>query len=333
MLTALITLLVISIVGALIYLATLDGNYEVRRSRLINADINDVFDKLRDFRTWPEWSPWLMHEPDTKLKYSDTPNEEGGSYSWDGKYIGAGKLTHIKFDKPNRIQEKIEFTRPFKSVCDVSFELENKEGKTNVTWIMKGTMPFLFRFMIPRMIDMISKDYDLGLAMLSGRLDPESEHPKLNFAGETTLEAQQCLCKGFEGYLPEMQQAMHKGFPELMEFIQKQDKQPACAPRSVYHKVDIKKMHFVCDMAIPVTDDTDTGTYQVKQLGGGRYFKVELQGAYDFLELAWYSAYAHLHMKKIKPDNNRPSMEVYENNPEEINHSNETITTIYIPIK
>ena len=92
-------------------------------------------------------------------------------------------------------------------------------------------------------------------------------------------------------------------------------------------------MHFVCDMAIPVDDSIDVGDYELKQVGGGRYFKVTLKGAYQFLELAWYSAHAHLYMKKIKFAKNRPSLEIYENDSAEIENTNDLITSIHIPLK
>ena len=114
-----------------------------------------------------------MHEPDTVLSYSDNCNEESGNYSWDGKYIGAGKMTHVKLVRPNKIRQSIEFSRPFKSV----------------------------------------------------------------------------------------------------------------------------------------------------------------KGNYEFLELAWYSAYAHLQTMKIKVDKTRPSLEIYENDPESCTSSNDWLTGIYIPVK
>ncbi|MCU7810598.1 MAG: SRPBCC family protein, partial [Candidatus Thiodiazotropha sp. (ex Notomyrtea botanica)] len=132
----------------LFYLATLDGGFKVRRSLVIASDRKTVFDKVRDFRSWRDWSPWLMHEPDTALTYSDTPDQEGGWYTWDGKTVGAGKLTHVQFTGNEMIEQRIEFKRPFKSVSKVWWEFERTDkGTTRVHWNMAGKMPFLFRFM------------------------------------------------------------------------------------------------------------------------------------------------------------------------------------------
>ena len=107
-----------------------------------------------------------MHEPGTTLAFSDKPDQEGGWYTWDGKLIGAGKLTHEKFTGEEKIEQRIEFKRPFKSVCKVWWELEKKDDSTTlVSWNMDGKMPFLFRFMAKKMPEYISKDYDTGLYM------------------------------------------------------------------------------------------------------------------------------------------------------------------------
>jgi hypothetical protein len=42
---------------------------------------------------------------------------------------------------------------------------------------------------------------------------------------------------------------------------------------------------------------------------------------------------SHLRMYKLKQDSARPSLEVYENDPESVTHSNEIRTTLYIPLR
>ena len=96
---------VVAIAVGAIYLNRLPGGYTVHRSLVIKADRRTVFDKIRDTPSWGEWSPWLMHEPDARLDFSANPGEEGGSYSWDGQYIGAGTLTHARFHDQDRIDQ------------------------------------------------------------------------------------------------------------------------------------------------------------------------------------------------------------------------------------
>lgn len=327
------------ILTTLIYLATLPGDYEIRVSRDLPATAEQVFDKIGEFESWNEWSPWLMHEPDCPLAFSGNTKEVGGKYSWDGKMIGAGSMEHTLLDRPNRTEQKLSFTRPFKSICTVGFELDTVEtGKTTspltkVTWYMRGSMPFLFRPMIPRTKEMISEDYRTGLAMLGGVLDPTSEHPRFEFLGEQQQETTTYLAIPWEGTVEDMPEAMTKGFTELQEYVSSGGAVSVGVPFSVIHKAKKRSTYFVMDMAVPVAEGTEDNKYEVKQIAGGKFHQTQLTGSYDFLKGAWYSAMAHLKMSKTKFDWKRPCVELYENDPHSVEHSNEIVTSIYVPIK
>lgn len=328
-----IIVLFVVIAALLVYLARLPGNYKVSRSITVNANIQSAFDKISDFKTWPDWSPWLIHEPQTRLEFSENYTEEGGFYTWDGQYVGAGKLTHVQFQAPEQIKQRLEFTQPFKSVCDVNFELKPEQNGTLITWTMRGSMPFLFRFMTKKTVQMIGKDYELGLAMLAGQLAPQMEHPRISFDGKLSLAAQPALCQSFSGYLTDMQAAMKDAYPAMLDYIQQNNGKILGTPLAVYQQVNLKTMHFVCDFAIPVEQSIDPGRYQFKQLPAGEFYKVSLQGDYRFLEMAWYSAYNHLRMLKIKFNNKRPSREVYINNPSAVESTNQLVTELYVPLR
>jgi effector-binding domain-containing protein len=332
--TTLLIVLAIIIAIPLIYLASLDGGFTVRRSLQIAADQKTLFDKIRDFRSWSDWSPWLLHEPETALVFSETPDREGGWYSWDGKTVGAGRLTHEKFSATEKIEQRIEFTRPFKSTSRVWWDLEPiDERTTRVHWNMAGKMPFLFRFMAKKMPGYIAKDYDTGLYLLRGELERDAEVPGITFDGPRELPDQSALAIHFEGHIEAMKKAMMEGFPRLGRYIEEKGLSAAGHPFAVYHKVDMEKMHFDCDMAWPVATDTPSSDFEIKSYPGGRYYKTTLSGSYEFLELAWYQAYAHLQMQKIRPRHRSAPREVYENDPATVSHSNEIVTSIYIPIK
>lgn len=351
MVTALVVIAAL-VLAALIYLATLPGNYEIRVSRNLPATAEQVFNKIIEFDSWNEWSPWLMHEPDCPLRFSGNSKEVGGKYSWDGKMIGAGSMEHTLLDSPNRAEQKLTFTRPFKSICTVGFELEAIERgespettspqtnslettspNTKVTWYMRGSMPFLFRPMIPRTKEMISEDYSTGLAMLAGVIDPTSEHPRFEFIGEQQRETTTYLAIPWEGSIEDMPEAMRKGFSELHEYVSSGGALAVGVPFSVIHKAKKRATYFVMDMAIPVAEGTEDNKYEVKQIEGGKFHQTQLTGSYDFLKGAWYSAMAHLKMSKTKFDWKRPCVELYENDPHSVEHSNEIVTSIYVPIK
>lgn len=332
MLTAL-TILAIALATGLVYLSRLPKDYEVRRSLTMRADSQGVFDRVRDFRTWGDWSPWLLHEPDAKRQFSAAEDQPGGSYAWDGRYIGAGRLTHVRFAAPGRIEQRLEIQRPFKSGSDVWWEFAETEGGTEVAWCLRGSMPFLLRPMIPLVREMIGKDYELGLALLRGQLDPDATRPELRFEGETTLQPQSTLFIPFSGGMEAMVRAMDDGFPRLAGHLASLGIAPGGPRFSAYHKVNLKKNRFECDIAIPAPAETTAGPFARKDFRGGRYYRVSLTGSYDFLALAWYAAVAHTRMLKLKLDKHRPMLEVYENDSSGVASNKDLRTTLYLPLR
>lgn len=316
----------------LAWLATQDGDYEVRRSLPMHVEPQQVFDVVADFTGWPGWSPWLMHEPDARLEFSDDPAREGGWYRWDGKLIGAGRITHVELSSPSRIEDRIEFFRPFKSLARVWWEFESQAGRTDVSWCMQGRMPFLLRFLTPMTRGMIEKDFDLGLLLLRHRLDPSAEYPAICFDGESAFDETWVITRAYRGGIGGLGDAMRETFTRMGEHIRANGQGPRSAPFAAYRKVNVRKMFFELDMAMPVDPSLDAGGFVRKRLGGGRYYKVTQLGSYDFLKLTWYSAMAHLRMARIRVDRSRPSLEVYENDPTGVGHSNEIHTTLYIPV-
>ncbi len=325
----LITIAVVVII-LLVYLSSLDGKYTVDRSLKIDAPVDKVFATIVDFKTWSEWSPWLLHEPDTAIVYSDNYNQEQGHYSWDGKMVGAGKLTHLSILPNQSIEQRIEFTRPFKAVSRVAWSFTEADGQTEVHWVMQGKMPFLFRFMTDMTRQMVAKDYDLGLHLLNGYLNNASAHPRFEFIGSEEVKGFDYVYESFSGYFEAMIEAMQEGFPRLKQLVNDRDIMDGF-PLTLYHKADPKKGYFECDMAIPVKSGGDYP--EIKTFNGGRYYKMRVLGDYQFLELAWYKIFSHVRMLKLKMDMRRPSLEIYENDPSTVSAGNELSTCLYLPIK
>jgi len=328
---------VLIIAGVLVFLALQSGDLRVERSLPIRVPPARAFAAVRDLRGWPSWSPWLMHEPDAQVDFSDTSDQEGSWLSWDGEHIGSGRMTQTYVAAPFRIEHRLRFTRPFKSTSDAWWafaELSPDEGPgVRVTWGMRGRMPFLLRFLAPLMSSAISNEYELGLAMLRGQLDPESEHPRIRFIGVTELAERQALTIPYTGGRDGMVEAIRKGFPRLASQLSGRGLEPPEPPFTAYHRVNAKATRFTCDLAVPAPDDADPGDLMLKRFAGGRYFLTEVQGSYDFLGAAWYSVMAHVRMYKLRQDRARPSLEVYIVDPSKTKHSNELLTRIYVPIR
>ena len=74
-------LLLVLVVGA-VYVATIDGDYQVEESKVINAPDELLFDTLTYYRTWEDWGPWMDESDDMIITYADKLSGPGAYYSW-----------------------------------------------------------------------------------------------------------------------------------------------------------------------------------------------------------------------------------------------------------
>ncbi|MEM0969374.1 MAG: SRPBCC family protein, partial [Verrucomicrobiota bacterium] len=62
--------------------------FQIGKNTEIAVPIQTAYDHVRDFRKWPEWSPWLITDPECKVSYE----EDGAGYRWEGHVCGAGEM-------------------------------------------------------------------------------------------------------------------------------------------------------------------------------------------------------------------------------------------------
>jgi effector-binding domain-containing protein len=318
----------------IVYLFTKPGSYRVIETESIDVPIDELFNKLVDLRAWPEWNPWLLHEPDAKLNFSDEERGENSWYEWQGKTIGSGRLSLMALEKPEKIHCRIEFLKPFKSRSSVHFELRaNGENSTQIDWIMQGRMPFLLRFMTQKMARTISRDYRIGLARLNALLNPSANGMELEFIGPVKLPAMNYLASPYEATSSDIAEKIRAGLAELNQFVQAHAVRSSGPTMNLIHEMD-QGEHFIGEVGMPINSATEGSEKITRQsLAGGAFFQVRYIGAYDHMELAWHAAFSHLQMCKLKADTKRPALEIYERPPEQVDNPNYLCTSIYIPLK
>ena len=315
--------------AGLLYLTCIERSFRISRSLEIEAPLESVFAAVLDLKSWPLWSPWLLHEADAELSFSDDYRSEGGHYSWDGKLVGAGTLTHEAIMPGRSIQQQIEFLRPFKSVNEVRWDFEQRGESTLVSWEISGQVPLLFRLMAKRMEPMIGRDYELGLAMLGGYLNNEMPHPQLAFNGREDLQSFNYRAIPCNGNLRQLESARRGS----IETLRASTTDSVGMSLTLYHQFDPLATDYRAEFAIPISDNAPESNYSSRSFDGGHYFKMTLRGDLKFLPLAWSALGRHCRMHGIKVDPSRPALEIYQNDPGKISNSNEVVTSLYLPIK
>ena len=144
------------------------ADFEVARSRTIAAPPERIHGLIDDFHQWRSWSPWEDVDPDLQRDYSGAQSGEGARYAWEGnRKAGKGNM-EIVDSKPDHVEVRLTFEKPWKATNRVVFQLAPEAQGTEVTWRMygehKGVMKVLSKVM--SMDRMVGKDFEKGLDRL-----------------------------------------------------------------------------------------------------------------------------------------------------------------------
>ena len=329
-----LVVIVAILLGGIIWLLTIDGSYHVKKSAIIKATPEEVYQTVSDFNTWTEWSPWLCVEPTADVTISEDGKKQGSVYAWVGKMIGSGEIEHKQLDASAFIDQEIRFLKPFKSKSNVYWHFEPSGEGTKITWGMQGKMPFFFKFMARQMEPWIGMDYERGLKMLKDHMEKGAIASHIDIEG--VVEFTETHYVGIKVTCPmdEVGPSMKKSFTALSEFCSNEaityDK-----ALSVYHKFDFTDPECTYSSAVPVAADFTVSNDQFYKgvIPSLRAVKVVFTGDYEHLGNGWSAAYSYLRYKKLKQNKSIDPLEVYVTDPQEEPDPAKWITEIYLPIK
>jgi effector-binding domain-containing protein len=138
----------------------------IERSVSINASHNVVFNQIKFFKNWTNWSPMVDKEPNIKISYLGLDGQFGSSFQWKSDDLGEGEVSNTGVFN-NRLDYNVQFISPWESNADGSFITEDLgNNNSKVTWKMvkHGTFPFnAFNYFIEKII---GKDFENGLSLL-----------------------------------------------------------------------------------------------------------------------------------------------------------------------
>lgn len=331
--------LLLVIIAFSIYVATLDNHYDVHRTKTINAPKEVVFNTVNDYKTWPEWSPWLQMEPDAKITYGDKSAGEGATYAWEGDKVGAGNMKTVAVNNDSIAQE-IHFIKPFESSSNVYWKFDKNEDGTAVTWGMKGDMDFMtkaFMAFSGSMDSRIGPDYEKGLENLDSLVHANMEKYSINVNGIAQHGGGYYLYTTTSCKIEEIPTKTAEMMPKVGSYARQNNITTAGPPFTLYHKYDTENNAVIMSTAVPITErvitDKDSGII-TGMLPPFTAVKTTLTGNYKNLPEAWKKAQEYIQKTEgIQPDENLPSIEVYLNDPMNTPNPAHLRTEIYIPVK
>lgn len=324
-----IILIVLAVVlgGYAIWMATLNGQYNVQRTVVINATPEVVYAEVSDFKTWPTWTSWFEKDSTMTTTFSEPSNGVGAWYTWQSKE-GAGRMDLVSAEPNASIQSTIEFEGMGSS--NVNWILKPVDGGTEVTWTMEGEMPFFFRWMANSMDEGIGPDYEQSLAKLKANL--ESRKPSYSFS-EMNLQPMDIYYTHHEIAISAMNKEWYDAeIGKLTAYLGDDMANVTGALMEIYTYWNEDEDKTIFDLAFPVASKKPgNGIVMKGQSPSGRHIKTTHFGSYEGL------GDAHEAMGEYFKANNLEMgdavISVYSAGPNQQEDPADYMTEIYYPIK
>ena len=177
MLLTIIIAVGVLVVALLAFAARRPDTFVVQRSVAIKASPETVYPLISDWHNFLVWSPFEKG-PSMKRAFKGAASGKGAIYEWDGNNkVGAGRIEIMEAIAPSSLVMQLDMIRPMKAQNTVEFTVAAKGGTTDVTWTMKGRVPFLGKLMglVMNCDKMVGSQFEEGLAKLKGVAEKPSQ--------------------------------------------------------------------------------------------------------------------------------------------------------------
>ncbi len=335
-------LLLLVVIGGAVYVATIDGEFQVEQSRVIDAPDELLFNTINEYKTWEKWGPWMDESDDLIMDYPEKTSGEGASYSWKSETQGDGIMKTEKASPFTSIDQKITFITPMgESKSDVYWKFEKIEGKkTKVTWGMKGKQSFMEKAFWATQDSTLSQNlrpmYKRGLEKLDKYTKEKMKEYSVHVDGVTEHEGGNYMYIATTSSIAEMQQKMAQMLPAVHAYMRQNNLPQTGMPFTLYNEFNQEQGTTIFSTGIPTRDKVETpkgSTILSGLLPKQRVVKTTLKGDYVNLKEAWEAGYKYITDNSLEPIATSPAFEVYRTDPGLQPNPAEWITEIYIPIK
>ena len=317
------------------YVAVQPNWYDIKRSRVIKAPAELLFNQVNDYKNWKNWSPWVEKEPELQITYPEKTSGVGGSYSWVGK-DGAGNMKTLAASSFDSISQEMQFEDFPPS--NVYWKFENIDQGTKVTWGMKANqVPFLLKFFAVingGMDNMVGPDYERGLEKLDSLTVESMKKFNITINGITEYGGGFYLYKTTNATNDNISTTMAQQYASIGTFMAKNNISMNGMPLTVYQDMNMDEGTVIMSNGIPVSEKitiTDNSGVLSGYIPKTKVLKTTLKGNYSYLSKAWAQSMKYLLENNLEQSDIKP-FEIYTNDPGNFPNPANWVTEIYIPL-
>lgn len=290
----------------------------ISRTQVIASPIEKVFEVLRDIHSCPDWSPWLIADPDFKL---DVQNDY---YSWEGAISGSGRMDLVRDEANESITYDLSFVKPWKSQARIHISLAVKGDATEVTWTLEHSLSFFLFWKKKSIQAYLEVDYDRGFLMLKDLIETGSVPSHLEFLGREPSPSFVAVGIKRSGSMNGFEQDIETSYKEVKDYY------PEGQVFSVYYTWDLvrKEVAYFIGVRLDKTPGVIPDGMELINVPGMEVYALRHRGPYSHLSNGWSAGRMHGRAKIFRQSKRFPPFEIYEDENWE-----EPVVKICLPMK
>lgn len=293
---------------------------DVSTSTEIEAPASVVYNQIYQLENWEDWGPWQQMDPSMVTTYSEPTSGVGSSYSWTSDNMGEGSLEVTEADPPNSMKTKISFGEG-RGYGYGTWDLEENEGKTKVTWGMTSDQtPFMQRgiMVLMGMTKTIKENFDDGLASIKEITETEVANMPTTYGGYEVKVADHTghtfASVRKDVNMTEIADFLAAGYGTVMGAMAAKEVPMSGAPGGLYFTWDEETSMTNMAAAIPIAEAVELGDgIEVVSIPAGKSLTIDYYGPYDGVGAAHEAMEAYCKANNIEPT--LPCLESYVTDP------------------
>lgn len=165
--------LIVSVVAVVGIGFFLPGDFDVKRTIVIDGKPADIYPVVADLKQWPEWTVWNdTTYPGMEITYGEVTSGLGAEYSWKGEASGNGTMKITKAEEPGTLEWELNFDGFETSYGYCTIKAVERD-RTRVDFGMRGNMGAspINKYFGLMMDSMMGSEFDKNLKNLKDRVE------------------------------------------------------------------------------------------------------------------------------------------------------------------
>jgi hypothetical protein len=327
-------LLLLSLLGMTVYVATQKGDFEVQKSSIIKAQRSTVFDYINDYRNWETFGSWMQKGSGLKFEYGVKSMGAGGKCAWQNDH-NQGSMNTVFVKENDSIVQNTVYDR---TRTTLNWTFKDTVGGTKVSIHCKGQMDLFTKVAVffKGGINGILEDVcEKSLNNLNKTLVYEMKTYSIKVNGMSQRTSGYCLQQTVSSKIESVAKNIKILMPRMVHFFKKNHIAMDGKPFVLYSRYDVTHDIATYSVCIPTTKQvyvqpgSDVSSSEIIAF---TCLKTTLIGDHSHTQEAWAKARKYIVDQHLNENGAGYYSEVYVKTLEDVKKPSKWITELYIPV-